>query len=74
MQIAEVRAVQRQQRRGYAVQSSRTTCSGVYFEHAQNKCRGLAFAQRVRQHALVTLWCHLERRGRVVGAPRERCM
>jgi len=27
-----------------AVQSPRTQCGGVYFEHAQNKRRGLAFA------------------------------
>jgi len=32
------------------VQSSRTPCGGVYFEPAQNKRRGLAFPQRVRQH------------------------
>jgi len=56
-----------------AVQSPRMPCGGVYFEHAQNKRRGLAFAQRVRQHAVETLWGLLERRGRVVGAPRERC-
>jgi len=43
------------------------------FEHAQNKRRGLAIAHRVRQHALATLWGLQERRGRVVGAPRERC-
>jgi len=29
-----------------AVQSPRTPCGGVYFEHAQNKRRGLAFPQR----------------------------
>jgi len=55
------------------VQSHRTPCGGVYFEHAQNKRRGLAFAQPVRQHAVKTLWGLLERRERVVGAPRERC-
>jgi len=55
------------------VQSPRTPCGGVYFEHAQNKRRGLAFSQRVRQHAVATLWGLLERRGRVVGAPRGRC-
>jgi len=37
---------------GKAVQSPRTPCGGVYFEHAQNKRRGLTFAQRVRQHAV----------------------
>jgi len=31
------------------VQSPRTPCGGVCFEHAQNKRRGLAFAQRARQ-------------------------
>jgi len=35
---------------------------------------GLAFAQRVRQHAVATLWGLLERRESVVGAPRERCI
>jgi len=54
------------------VQSPRTPCGGVYFEHAQNKRRGLAFAQRVRQHAVATLSGLLERHGRVVGAQRER--
>jgi len=58
---------------GNAVQSSRTPCGGVYFEHAQNKRRGLAFPQRVRQHAVSTLWGLLERRGRFVSAPRARC-
>jgi len=77
MKIAEVRAVQTPatlwKRRGNAVQSPSTPFGGVYFEHARNKRRGLAFAKRVRQHAVATLWCLLERRGRVVGAPRERC-
>jgi len=50
------------------VTQSRTLCGGVYFEHAQNKRRGLAFPQRVRQHAVATLWGLLERRGRVVSA------
>jgi len=58
---------------GNVVQSPRTPCSGVYFEHVQNKRRGLAFPQRVRQHAVTTLWGLLERRGRVVSAPRARC-
>ena len=53
--------------------SPRTTCGGVYFEHAQNKRRGLAFPQRVRQHAVATLWGLLGRRGCVVSAPRARC-
>jgi len=48
----------RQQRCGNAVRSHRTSCVGVYFEHAQNKRRGLAFPQRVRQHAVATLWQH----------------
>jgi len=56
-----------------AVKSHRTPCGDVYFEHAQNKRLGLAFPQRVRQHAVATLWGLLERRGRVVGAPRARC-
>jgi len=56
-----------------AVQSHRTPCGGVYFKHAQNKRRGLAFPQRVRQHAVATLWGLLERSGRVVSAPRARC-
>jgi len=38
------------------VQSPRTPCGGVCFEHAQTKRRSLAFAQRVRQHAVGTLW------------------
>jgi len=62
----------RQQRCANAVQSPRTPCGGVYFEHAQNKRRGLAFPQRVRQPAVATLWGLLERRGRVVSAPRAR--
>ena len=36
-----------------AVQSPRTPCGGVYFKHAQNKRRGLAFPQRVRQRCRV---------------------
>jgi len=47
-------------------------CGGVYFEHAQNKRRGLAFAQRVRQQAMATLWGLLERHGRVVGVLWDR--
>jgi len=77
MQNAEVRAVQTPatlcKRCGNAVQSPRTPCGGVYFEHAQNKRRGLAFPRRVRQHAVAMLWDLLERRGRVVSAPRARC-
>jgi len=42
--------------------------------HAQNKRRGLVFAQHVRQRAMGTLWDLLERRERDVGAPRARCM
>jgi len=38
------------------MQSPRTPCGGVYFENAQNKRRGVAFPQRVRQHAVATLW------------------
>jgi len=37
------------------VQSSTAQCGGAYFEHAQNKRRGLAFAQRLRQRAMGTL-------------------
>jgi len=55
------------------VQSPKTPCGGVYFEHSQKKSRGLAFPQRVSQHAVATLWVLQERRGRVVGAPRSRC-
>jgi len=77
LQNAEVRAVQTPatlcKRCGSAVQSPRTPCGGVYFEHAQNKRRGLAFPHRVRQHAVATLWGLLERRGRVMSAPRVRC-
>jgi len=54
------------------VQAPRTPRGGVYFEH-QNKRRGLKFSQRVRQHIVATLLGLLERRGRVVGAPRARC-
>jgi len=39
-----------------AVQSHRTPCGGVYFEHARNQRRGLAFALCVRQRAVRTLW------------------
>jgi len=39
-----------------AVQSPRTPYGGVYFLLAQNKRRGLAFAQRDRQRALGKLW------------------
>ena len=49
---------------GDAVQLPITSCGGIYFKHAQRQRRGLAFAQ----HALVTLWGLLDRRGRVVGA------
>jgi len=55
------------------VQSPRTPYGGVYFEHAENQRRGLAFPQRVRQHAVATLWGLLERRGRVVSVPPARC-
>ena len=55
------------------VQSPRMPCGGVYYEHAQNKRRSMAFAQSVRQHAVAMLWGLLERHGRVVGAPHERC-
>jgi len=52
LQIAEVCAVQSPvtlwKRCEDAVQSPRTPCGGVYLEHAQNKGRGLAFAQRVQ--------------------------
>jgi len=47
-----------------AVQSPRTPCGGVYFEHAQNKRCGLAFPQRVRQHAVGSSrapWARCER-------------
>jgi len=44
-----------------AVQPHRTLYGGVCFDHAQNKRRGLAFAQRVRQRAVTTLWGLLER-------------
>jgi len=40
---------------------------------AQNIRRGLAFPQRVRQHAVATLWGLLERRERIMSAPRARC-
>jgi len=53
-----------------AVQSPRTPCGGVYFEHAQNTRRGLAFAQRVRQRAVGTLW---RRCGESSRAPWARC-
>jgi len=55
------------------VQSPRMLCVGVYYEHAQNKRRSLAFAHSVRQHAVATLWGLLERHRRVVGALNERC-
>jgi len=78
MQNAEVRAVETPatlcKRCGNAVQSPRTPCGGVYIEHAlKNKRSGLAFPQRVIQHAVATLWGLLERRGRVMSAPRARC-
>jgi len=73
LQIAKCALCKRQQRCVNAVQSPRTPCGGVYFERAQNKRRGLAIAQRIRQHGVATLWGLLERLWRVVGAPRERC-
>jgi len=53
------------------VQSPRTPCGGVYFKHAQIKRLGLAFPQRVRQHAVAVWlssapWARCER-------PRARC-
>jgi len=73
LQNAEVRAVQTPatpyKRCANAVHLPRTPCGGVYFEHAQNKRRGLAFPQRVRQH----LW---QRCGNALGssrAPWARC-
>jgi len=72
LQNAELRAVQTPatlcKRCGNAVQSPRTPCGGVYFEHAQNKRRGLAFPQRVRQHAVATLWQRCGVFYRAVGA------
>ena len=59
--------------RGNAVQSPRTPCGGVYFQHAQNKRSGLAFPQRFRQNSVATLWGLVEYRGRDVSAPRARC-
>ena len=38
------------------MQSPRTPCGGVCFDHAQTKRRGLMFAQRVRQRAVGTQW------------------
>jgi len=61
MQNAEVRAVQ----------TPATLCKRC--AHAQNKRRGMVFPQRVRQHAVATLWGLLERRGRVVRTPFARC-
>jgi len=49
----------------------------VCFEHAQNKRHGLAFTRACKKarrgNAVATLWDLLERRGRIVGAPRARC-
>ena len=74
---AEVRAVQTPATLckccGNAVQSPRTPCGCVHFGHAQNKRHGLAFAQRVRQNDVATLWGLLERRGSVVSRPCARC-
>ena len=59
------------------MQSPKTPCGGVYFQHAQNKRRGLAFVHRVRKRsgdAVTKLWGHLERSARVVGAPCGRCV
>jgi len=50
-----------------------TLCNRLERQHAQNKRHGLAFPQRVRQHAVATLLGLLERRGRAVSAPRARC-
>jgi len=49
------RCAKRKLRCANAVQSHRTPCGGVYFEHAQNKRLGVAFPQRVRQNAVATL-------------------
>jgi len=54
-----------------AVQTPATLCKRCAI--SQIKRRGLAFPQRVIQCALATLWGLLERRGRVVSAPRARC-
>ena len=73
LQIAEVRAVQSAAmlctRCVRAVQSPRTPCGGVCFEHAQNTRHGFAFVQRVRRR----LW---KRCGAAFGsssAPWTRC-
>jgi len=50
LQIAEVHAVQLLWKRcDDAVQSLRTPCGGLYFEHVQPKRRGLPFAQRFKR-------------------------
>jgi len=57
LQIAEVHAVQLLWKRcDDAVQSLRTPCGGLYFEHVQTKRRGLPFAQRFIQRAVGTFW------------------
>jgi len=49
-----------------AVQSHRTSRGGVYFEHARNKRRALAFAQRVRQRTVGSSRASWARYGRTV--------
>jgi len=71
LRIADLRYVR-------AVQSHVRYAAEFVFEHTQNKRRGWAFIQRVRQRAAGTLLKGnalglLERRGRVVGTPRARC-
>ena len=67
----------RQQRCVNAVQSPRTPYGGVYFEHAQNKRRGLAFPSVLDSmkenvmDAVKTLW---ERRVDAVGTLWGRCV
>ena len=60
LKFTQVRAVQSPatlwKRSKDAMQSSRTPCDSVYFEHAQNKGRGYAFAKPVRQLAVRTSW------------------
>ena len=63
----------RHQRCVRAVQSYRTPCGDVGFDHAQNKPRGLAFVQRFKQRAVATVQGLLERRRRVVDPPLARC-
>jgi len=76
LQIAEMRAMQSPAmlcvRCVRAVQSPRTPCGSVCFEHVQINAAAWRL-HSILQRALGTLWGLLERRWCVVGVPGARC-